>query len=335
MDIKKIKAHSVELMKYISQFISLNQGSGGNFSFKYNNFIYVKSSGKSFKNASVNNFFSKLPLKKYQNRYLKDQFKTQIRSINKLKPSIESPFHIYLDRKYILHVHSINAIFFSDLVRVKNIHMKSRWFFLDYIEPGIQIVKQLKFYNFDAKKYDVIFLKNHGVIFLSNSINNLYKLIRETEKFISQVNCHHSSYLEKNSFISDYFVDGENFKIIIKNSSNKIIFDNSHKKYFFENFISPDYALILYNNVKFIDDINFISKNKLMKLTNNYDFIIVRNLGIIFHPGISFLKYEVLVSLVLLLSLYNNFNLNISTLPLNSVKNLFNRKDEKYRLSLV
>ena len=53
-------------MRYVSMYPLLNQGAGGNFSFKSKDYLYVKSSGLSFNKASTRCFFSKIKLKKLQ-----------------------------------------------------------------------------------------------------------------------------------------------------------------------------------------------------------------------------------------------------------------------------
>ena len=151
---------------------------GGNISVKDKTMFYIKSSGEDLKdnNHLISIFHNEEPLNAAMS-----------------KPSMEVGFHKELKTKYVLHYHPLylapflnNKNFLSIIDKImtghgyfKNKYPEEVMSFVDYTEPGDELVKKIKKLRFQTP---VIFLQNHGIILNSDSIEEikeLYYIIRQ------------------------------------------------------------------------------------------------------------------------------------------------------------
>tara|TARA_Y100001933_G_C18996727_1_gene562764 strand:- start:946 stop:2700 length:1755 start_codon:yes stop_codon:yes gene_type:complete len=191
----------LDISSYVGERFDLVQAGGGNTSFKMDDLMFVKSSGCCLSNLGVNsnyvgvNYFEiKKKIeninfeenenndKKYRELKCKELVDNNIIFLKKYKPSIETTLHC-LTKKYTVHIHPIqfNVISGSpDCVSILNKIFKNdieKYCVIDYFTPGIEVSLEL------LKKYEnekVIFLKNHGLVFTSDTIENLRKIIDKT-----------------------------------------------------------------------------------------------------------------------------------------------------------
>jgi hypothetical protein len=86
-----------------------------------------------------------------------------------LKPSMEWKFHQHIKYKYIVHYHPLYILkFLCSDIPMKNINKS---LMIDYYMPGECLFNYLK--NIDFDLYEIIFMKNHGVILYSNNLQHI------------------------------------------------------------------------------------------------------------------------------------------------------------------
>lgn len=168
-----------DLCNSFGKDFNLVQLGGGNISVKSGDWMIIKSSGLSMKDVNTNRGYSIVNNKKLTNDIIEDKIQnlSSYLIFNQNKPSIETYMHALL-KKYTVHLHpiDINKILVrkdaSDIIK-KN-HPDS--LIIDYISPGIEIAKKILESNY--KNINIIFLLNHGVIYTSDNLEEIYKMIK-------------------------------------------------------------------------------------------------------------------------------------------------------------
>jgi len=166
----------VFLSKYFGQSDLNVQGPGGNISVKQGQMMFIKTSGTVLANTSnienyclVNNELCLESLKKNQ--------KSNSKFFGDRNPSMEMYFHSFM-KTYTVHIHfTLSNIFFcSDATTLQGFTEKYK--IIEYIPPGLLLAQEIK-QHYDVST-DIYFLKNHGLIITSFSLDgilNLYKYI--------------------------------------------------------------------------------------------------------------------------------------------------------------
>lgn len=172
----------VNLSKKYGERFDLIQYGGGNISVKTeSNLMFIKSSGISLSEVEKTKNYSIINNKELNTDLINGNYFSldEYLFINKNKPSMETYMHSFMN-KYVVHLHplKINSILSSiDCEETLKTILKSinePYLLIDYFTPGIDLAKEIK------SKYNnekIIFLKNHGIIFTSNNINELEILI--------------------------------------------------------------------------------------------------------------------------------------------------------------
>ena len=220
---------------FCGERFDLVQAGGGNISFKFNDLLFIKSSGCNLSSVSDISNYSILLNNKIHFDILNSKVDSNFNKysiINSNRPSIETYMHCIL-KNYIVHLHpiAINNI----LIRTDAQEIISKLYpnslFIKYEQPGLNLCNQIiKHKNY--KNYKVIFLQNHGVVYNSDNIKDIYDLIDTTckiaEEFIKlnldkykfvNVISHlynqivdklHISYLSEDSIIQNYLINKPN-----------------------------------------------------------------------------------------------------------------------------
>jgi len=186
----------LNISDFVGERFDLVQAGGGNTSFKIRDLMFVKSSGSCLANMSINknyvgvNFINIKKQVKDIHSHNKKEREVQSKNIvdsnkillKKYKPSIETTLHC-LTKKYTVHIHPIQFNAISGLSTCNDIlndlfkDLKQEYCLIDYVTPGIDVTIEL------LKKYkneNIIFLKNHGLVFTSDNIEDLKRIIDET-----------------------------------------------------------------------------------------------------------------------------------------------------------
>jgi hypothetical protein len=128
-------------------------------------------------------------------------------------PSMETFFHSYM-KKYTAHLHfTLSNIFFCSNINVELTNFKYNYSIIQYEHPGILLAKEIQ--DKYTKETDIYFLKNHGIIITSESIEQLIELYEYIYDYFNQslnyefddssfkINKHYRSY-NKNKIIRKY-----------------------------------------------------------------------------------------------------------------------------------
>lgn len=145
---------------------------GGNISVKLKDDIIIKSSGVDLKSE----------IDRVSTKDKSFEFYKKWTEIDYLKPSMEINFHKAIKSKYVLHYHPIYILLLQD-------DLPFEADVIDYIKPGSnELTEAVSKCN---KK--VIYLKNHGVILHSDSLQEIKELYFKLSEFnifeITSFNC--------------------------------------------------------------------------------------------------------------------------------------------------
>lgn len=193
----------IYLCRMLGGLSELVQYGGGNISVKYNNQLLIKSSGYALADVSKDIGYSILDLEKIKNIDFLSNDEPDLKKylMNNLNPSIETYFHIFL-KKYVVHLHP--TLINLELCKA-NINIKA----INYIKPGYDLAREIyKHYNKD----NIIYLKNHGVIFTADTLEELKKIMIETYNSFRKNNL----FLDLKNYIDLYDTICENNEILYK-----------------------------------------------------------------------------------------------------------------------
>ncbi len=189
------------MAKYAGERFDLIQAGGGNVSVKLaNDIMLIKSSGVSLSEMSMDRGYSKLSVSEILSvfrtparsmRHKKNRSASAEKIMNKAlvsgpRPSVESFLHAVLG-KYVLHVHSIGSIILGGAPDAGGIlsNLIGDIVFIPYATPGIDLALRLKkevdaYVSGKGKMPRLIFLKNHGVIVVGETFEEVVRLTEKT-----------------------------------------------------------------------------------------------------------------------------------------------------------
>lgn len=181
----KDKEEVKKICKELSLDNLLIQGTGGNISWKEESILWVKASGTSLKDSFSKEIFVPINLNNIRNNIAKKIFDFTLKVENNvaLKPSIETLLHGLISRKYVVHLHAINPLSYlvrSDFSDIFDKISKNNFTYsvIDYAKPGQELAKKLYSEIQLNGIRDIYYLKNHGIIYTSDNINELSNLIK-------------------------------------------------------------------------------------------------------------------------------------------------------------
>lgn len=150
-----------ELKKLINNILDC-PSKGGNISVKLKDDIIIKSSGVDLKSE----------IDRVSTKDKSFEFYKKWTEIDYLKPSMEINFHKAIKSKYVLHYHPVYILLLQD-------DLPFDADVIDYIKPGSdELTEAVSKCN---KK--IIYLKNHGVILHSDSLQEIKELYFKLSEF--------------------------------------------------------------------------------------------------------------------------------------------------------
>ena len=169
------------LSRYVGERFDLVQGGGGNSSVKYNDWLFIKSSGISMSNICTDDGYTIIKNKELAediyNNTTKDVINYTV--MKQTRSSIETYMHSIL-KKYTVHLHPIqvNRILITADARstITKLFPETDILIIDYFTPGIKVCNEIK------KLYrneNIIFLLNHGLIITADDYNDIYKYLND------------------------------------------------------------------------------------------------------------------------------------------------------------
>ncbi len=240
----------------------LVQGPGGNVSWKDNDVLWIKSSGKWLAKACDEEIFVPVSLSYLQEAISNKNFTCTplILGDTKLRPSIETMLHALMPHKVIAHLHAVEAL--AHLVR-KNaetrlaelINDSVKWVFVDYYKPGAELAASVSAKLKLVPDAEVIFLKNHGIVIGAPDTSNLDLILKTitkllfTKPFLSEL-IQFDFVIKKNSniFLNDFAIatDPE----INRLSTNSYLFSRIQNDWA----LYPDHVVFLGDRAIVVDE---------------------------------------------------------------------------------
>ncbi|WP_027133872.1 class II aldolase/adducin family protein [Geminicoccus roseus] len=166
------------------------QAAGGNTSVKVDDTLWVKASGLQLKDALAENVFVPLRLSGVRARIEAGEDEPAKPEVleGTLRPSIETSLHALLPHKFVSHTHSVAGIAFA-AAKDGEARIAARldglaWRWIPYVMPGVPLTRAVAA-AMAERPADVLVLKNHGVVYGADSIEELEELHRELEARIS------------------------------------------------------------------------------------------------------------------------------------------------------
>jgi len=312
------------ICKYCGERFDLVQAGGGNISFKYDNLLFIKSSGYSLSSINEYNGYSIIN----NNRILEDINNDTIQNIDKYyyfsydnrKASIETYMHSFL-KKYTIHLHPIQI---NKLLVLKNCNDIINKLFPDsliinYYSPGIELALNI-INNYDNQ--NIIFLINHGVIFTTDIYDEIKYLINDTINiFESYFN---DSYIYSKYKLCNVISDiiNNKFKIdtITTLSNNNYKINNNNYNHIITN---PD--CVVYCGKEICYDIYNIQDNKPILIYYKDNLYI---------NSFSLQKCKEIEDVLIANILITDNTTEINILSDNDINKLLKRDDEKYRINM-
>lgn len=286
-------------------------GPGGNTSIKIDKSIYVKSSGTWLKDSLKEKSFIKIDLNSIK-KNIKNEKKWIFRK-STIHPSIETCMHAVINKKYVVHLHSISVLSYAVLKQGKKILKKKlkglEWVWIKYKKPGLNLALEIK--KKMADNINIYILQNHGIIIASNTLYKINVLLKKIETTLKQKTFFNFKKINVNDFsLKNVLIP--NFK----EPKNKIIQILAWNDRFYQiikdnKSLYPDHTVFLSNKIKTYEKESFFSINNEKKI------IVIKNSGVFIKNNISSAEYDMLLCLAELLRF----------IPKNSVLSFLSKKE--------
>ena len=179
----------VYLCKLIGSDFELSQAGGGNISIKFGGNIFIKSSGLILSEVEEHYGITPIPLKQglaFTSKLdLIDEasYGKELEAIatpDSLRPSMETPLHLLLKQKYIIHCHPLSVLALCSSttgeIELRDNFPSAVW--VPYSSPGLKLARHFK-ESVDLTQ-NIYFMQNHGLIIAHDSKDEAIDLLTKT-----------------------------------------------------------------------------------------------------------------------------------------------------------
>lgn len=321
-----------EMSKWVGGNIDYIQASGGNTSIKDTHTLRVKASGMQLKDAMLKDIFVDVDLDKLvKNNY---QYTEDMLINGKDKrPSIETNLHAIIPNRFVFHTHSINTIAHT----VENNayeYFKSKlsgfkWCLIDYARPGKELFEKISD-ELEKKELEIIILKNHGVVFATDDIDDMKRLIQKYEGIIDEP-------MRKNETSAVIKLNFDEYSNSNIDELNVLAFDNASLRILSDGILYPDHIVFLGKDIFVVHDLSSVDAFVAEYFDDNGckpSYLIVKDHGVLLYSNITDAELDMLQCLarvVLKIKLFDN----ISYIYNSEVLALLDWEAEKYRKKLI
>ena len=162
----------------------LVQGAGGNASWKENDTLWIKASGRWLSQAKEKNIFVPVDLGHLNEALTQMNFGVTPRVVGatQLRPSIETMLHALMPHRIVIHLHPVDVLKYLVQINAESIINALigdmvKWVIVPYHKPGPCLAKAV----FEAIKsnaeINVVFMENHGLVVGGNDISEINSLL--------------------------------------------------------------------------------------------------------------------------------------------------------------
>ncbi len=175
----------IYLSKLFGGCLDMVQGKGGNISVKDGDKLIIKQSGFCMGETTLDKGYVVCSISAIQEKFAakdEDLQSTVLQGTG--RPSMESFFHI-LPHKYVVHLHPtflMNLLCQPTLKKLNELFPSA--FCIPYIQPGFDLSETI--HRIYDNQGGILFLQNHGVIFLEDTLEDIMDLIVETFETIQK-----------------------------------------------------------------------------------------------------------------------------------------------------
>jgi rhamnose utilization protein RhaD (predicted bifunctional aldolase and dehydrogenase) len=167
------------------------QGAGGNTSLKDGATLWVKASGLWLADAPERYIFLSIPLAGAR-EYVsggRESF-ADFAPDSSLRPSVETPLHVLMPQRIVLHLHLIDAIVHTLLPHGRE-NLAARlddldglnWAYIPYARPGLPLsLAVARALEQASAPPEILVLENHGIIAAAETERAALALVRETAR---------------------------------------------------------------------------------------------------------------------------------------------------------
>jgi rhamnose utilization protein RhaD (predicted bifunctional aldolase and dehydrogenase) len=170
----------------------LVQGAGGNVSWKDNEVLWVKASGKWLAQAEQEEIFVPVDLAQLRVEIGEEKFSAipKVLGDSNLKPSIETMLHALMQHRVVVHLHAVEVLAYlvraNPLIDLKRLIPDDiEWVFVDYFKPGADLANAVSKEIAGHPGANVIFLESHGVVVGAESISGINQIINSLTQAFS------------------------------------------------------------------------------------------------------------------------------------------------------
>ncbi len=167
----------------IGSDINLVQAGGGNTSWKNDQGIWVKVSGKRLRDALSEDIFCFINAPKLSAREIANQIDFTPFTSSNFTPSIETNFHLLIESTFVTHIHSLGAISLGICHNSTRLDLKlGDYITFPYRQPGVSLANAIL--DLIPLSSSTLLLDNHGIIFSGDSLEIIEEKISEFEKSV-------------------------------------------------------------------------------------------------------------------------------------------------------
>ena len=168
------------------------QGPGGNASVKLGDVLWVKASETWLSRALDEEILVPVDLGHARASIEKSSSPTSLPVLDnrRLRPSIETTLHAVMPHRYVLHVHSVNALSFA--IRKEGAALLAEvfgddvpWAWVPYAKPGVPLTRCAQA-ALNQGRSDYLVLANHGVVLGADTAEGLSSLLDQTERAMAR-----------------------------------------------------------------------------------------------------------------------------------------------------
>ena len=304
--------------------IELVQGAGGNSSIKSldKKSFLVKGSGTWLADANKKEIFLNLRREKLSHDFEADSLQPlhEYSLHDQLKPSIETLLHLVLPYKYVFHLHCLRSIALCSIRNAEttlNALISRSFHLIDYFPPGQPLAEAL-LESIEAKgPAQIFFLKNHGLVLVSNNLSEIQEMADEIKLLLPPKNIQipQTNEVEK---VEGFFLPDDY-------SIQALAFNKNALKIYKNGILYPDHVV-------FLGDVIPIFKTMPDHGLDSLEYFIHCDHGVYLKEGLSHVKCEMIKALCHLAKFLRSEKYNY--LSGNELDSLRNRPDEIVRQSL-
>ena len=277
------------LSNVIGSSLDLIQGAGGNTSIKDGNVLWVKASGHCLIDATDHNIFVPINYQGVVARLKNGEDDPVTQEIIKtngtglLKPSIETTLHALMPHKYVIHIHSVNAIALAVLSdgkqKIGDLLNGINWSWVPYSRPGLPLTIEVQ--KVVKQGPDVLVLANHGLVIGAKTISDAYRLLDIVENKLFCIKRKQKNLYNKRILNS---LKNTEYRVPKYDFIHSLAFDDVAMEIAAKPPLYPDHVVFIGPGKMWVGSDNS-ARNILKQNKNNQKVLIIKKIGVLVHKS--------------------------------------------------